>query len=402
MPDYPGFTTTGACRRRFILLAMSMLASCRQELNEAGTQITLALSTEDDELRSWLESAGKNSLQEKFGLDLRLAHFADQTEIVSKLLQDKRSGNPRGSIDLLTTGGENFRTSRQAGVLYGPFTQAVPNVGFFPDNDRARDFGTSTDGYEAPWQRRQLVFAYDQKRVSNPPKSGIDLLKTWLNANAGRFTYPAPPDAVGTAFLTQVLIHFGGNALLSPFDALAYEHASKQALSWLDEIRPLLWRQGQTYPAKARDLDQLFRDGMVDFTMSCTPSFASLRIKKGEFPSTVRTFVFDSGTLANFLYLAIPFNAPNPQGAVLVVNYLLSLDSLLDLSRMVGSPLPVDRSRLTVTEKARADALREGPATLSAADLDQHAVPAPDAEYVVRIVRDWQKAHKVPTHSTGA
>lgn len=382
--------------------ALSMLASCSRESNEAGSDITLALSTEDADLKSWLQTTAKDALQEKDGLNLRLASFTQKGEIISKLLTDKRSGNAHGSIDLLTTSGEQFRTCRQAGLLYGPFTQAVPNVGFFPDTGRTRDFGTSIDGYEAPWQRRQLVFAYDPKRLSNPPKAGFEAIKAWLSANAGRFTWPAPPDPVGTAFITQVLIQIGGNADLSRFDPGVYERTSKQALAWLRGIRPLLWRRGETYPTTAQELDRLFLDGAVDLTMSTLPSFASLRIDKGEFLSTVRTFVFDSGTLANFMYLAIPFNAPNPGGAVLAVNYLLSLDSLLELSRTIGSPLPVDRSRLTITEKARTDALPRGSATLSPADLDQHAVPAPDVEYAVRIVRDWQKAQTVQTKRTGA
>lgn len=390
--------------RRSLLLAagISGVTSCRPQLSDSEIGVTLALSTEDADLKSWLETGAKNGLQEKDGLNLRLASFTQKAEIISKLLTDSRSGNTRGSIDMITISGEYFRACRQAGVLYGPFTQAVPNVGFFPDTARARDSGTSIEGYAAPWQRRQLVFAYDQKRFSSPPTEGIDQLKIWVNSNVGRFTWPAPPDPAGTAFITQVLVHFARNADLSKFDQVTYQRASADALAWFDEVRPLLWRRGETHPTMAQELDRLFQDRAVDLTLNTSPSFASLRMDKGVFPSTVRTFVFNSGTIADFIYLAIPFNAPNPRGALLAVNYLLSLDSLLESSRVVGSPLPVDRSRLTSTEKARADALPRPEATLSPADLEQHAFPAPDVEYVVRIVRDWQKAQTVQTKSTGA
>ena len=61
--------------------------------------------------------------------------------------------------------------------------------------------------------------------------------------------------------------------------------------------------------------------------MSYGPSFASERIARGEYPATARTFVFDEGTIGNYSYLAVPFNADNPAGALVVINHLMSPDA---------------------------------------------------------------------------
>jgi putative thiamine transport system substrate-binding protein len=78
---------------------------------------------------------------------------------------------------------------------------------------------------------------------------------------------------------------------------------------------------------------------------------------RGELPATVRTFLFDGGTIGNYSYLAIPFNASNRPGALVVINYLLSVESLLDQGRMIGSIFPLERDRLTPADRERAAAV---------------------------------------------
>ena len=51
----------------------------------------------------------------------------DASVFVNRLLTEKQAGQSRGTIDLVWINGENFRTARQADLLYGPFTQLLPN-----------------------------------------------------------------------------------------------------------------------------------------------------------------------------------------------------------------------------------------------------------------------------------
>ena len=47
-------------------------------------------------------------------------------------------------------------------------------------------------------------------------------------------------------------------------------------------------------------------------------------ISRNELAASTKSYVFDSGTLSNVSFVAIPKNAPSKQGAMLVSNFLLS------------------------------------------------------------------------------
>jgi putative spermidine/putrescine transport system substrate-binding protein len=215
----------------------------------------------------------------------------------------------------------------------------------------------------------------------------------WIHAHPGRFTYPAIPDFTGSAFIRHVLQHTGGvppAAFANGFAADLYERASKPALAYLRDIKPDLWRHGATYPATPADLNRLFVNGEIDFSMNYGPTFASEKIARGEFPATVRTLVFDEGTIANYSYLAIPFNAANVAGALTIVNYFMSPAHALARARAIGGLFPLRLDRLSAAERAAVDALPRGPATLPLDELAAHRIVEADAGYLQRLERDWR------------
>jgi putative spermidine/putrescine transport system substrate-binding protein len=162
-------------------------------------------------------------------------------------------------------------------------------------------------------------------------------------------------------------------------------------VAYLNEVKPYLWRNGETYPASPKEADRLFANNEIDMTMSYGPSFASERIARGEYPATARTFVFDEGTIGNYSYLAVPFNAENPAGAVVVINHLMSPDHALDQGRALGSLFPLLLETLTPAERAAAEALPRGLATLSVAELAQRQLYELDAQYLERLEKDWRE-----------
>ncbi|MEJ7604869.1 MAG: ABC transporter substrate-binding protein, partial [Bryobacteraceae bacterium] len=199
--------------------------------------------------------------------------FGDTAEIVQKLLSEKRAGRTTGSLDFIWINGENFRTAKEGKLLWGPFSASLTNIKYYPSAARSRDFGTQIEGYEAPWLRAQFVFAYDTARFPSPPGS-IEALGTWMRSHPGRFTYVAPPDFTGSAFVRQVLLHFGDYSprFQTGFDTRLYDSAARAALAWLNQIKPYLWRGGETYPSSQRELDRLFANNEIDFSMSYSPA----------------------------------------------------------------------------------------------------------------------------------
>ena len=52
--------------------------------------------------------------------------------------------------------------------------------------------------------------------------------------------------------------------------------------------------------------------------MSYHPAHAQMKILEKTYPDTVRTFVLEEGTISNTHFTAVPFNAPNKAGALVL------------------------------------------------------------------------------------
>ncbi len=50
-------------------------------------------------------------------------------------------------------------------------------------------------------------------------------------------------------------------------------------------------------------------------------------ILEGSYPDTVRTFVLQDGSIFNTHFTAIPFNAPNKPGAMVLADFLVSVEA---------------------------------------------------------------------------
>ncbi|MEO8680271.1 MAG: ABC transporter substrate-binding protein [Vicinamibacterales bacterium] len=364
------------------------------EQQARGTTVSFAMWAGEDARNRFYQGPVTQTLRERFGIELRIVPLTAVADVINRLLNEKRAGRDgAGAVDLIWLNGENFRTARQGDLLWGPFADRLPNIVHFDAQVRLRDFGTPTEGYEAPVESAQFVFAYDSTRIAEPPPT-LAALRAWIEAHPGRFTYPAIPDFTGSAFIRHVLYHAGGEppvAFVNGFDEGRYARASTRAIAWLREIKPFLWRQGETYPATPADLDRLFVNGEVDFSMNYRPTFAAEKIARGEFPTSTRTFGLQEGTIFNYSFLAVPFNAANPAGALTVTNYFLSPEHAIARSRMLGGLFPQRLEGLTPDARAAVDALAPDPATLPLDWLEAHRIPEGDAEYLIRFEKDWQR-----------
>jgi len=364
------------------------------EQQARGTTVSFAMWAGEDARNRFYQGPVRQALRDRFDIDLEIVPLTDVADVINRLLNERRAGRDAGgAVDIVWLNGENFRTARQGNLLWGPFAERLPNIHHFDEPARLRDFGTPTDGYEAPVESAQFVFAYDTTRIANPPAT-LAALREWIETHPGRFTYPAVPDFTGSAFTRHVLYHASGEppAAFGAFDEAVYVRASARAVQWLRDIKPFLWRKGETYPPTPADLDRLFVNREVDFSMNYRPTFASEKIARGEFPPSTRTFGFLEGTIFNFGFLAVPFNAPNSPGALTVINYFLSPEHALARSRMLGGLFPLQRDGLTPDIRTAAEALAGDSATLPLEWLEAHRIPEGDAEYLVRFERDWQRS----------
>jgi len=333
----------------------------------------------------------------RFDITLRQVPVKDIAEIVSKLAVEKQAGKSSdGSVDLMWINGENFRTCKKLKLLHGPFTNTLPNTEHLDLNSPAikNDFGTPVENLESPWGSSQLVMIYDSARTPNPPKTIPDLL-SWIEENPGRFTYPSPPDFTGSAFIRHIFYHATGSSQKwqNNYDKTDLMSGADSTFTILRDINKSLWREGDTYPESPVKMDSLFADKEIDFSFSYQQGAASQNIKDGIFEDTVRTYVFDSGTISNTHFVAIPFNAKDRSGAMVVANFLLSPEAQLEKAKgAVWGDFPVIHpDKLSLEWQVKFNSLEKGVATLSDSELQAHQLPEPPSEILIYLEKGWKK-----------
>jgi putative thiamine transport system substrate-binding protein len=336
-------------------------------------------------------------MERRYGVDLQHVKISDTAEAVSQVIAEKAAGRDSGgAVDLVWINGENFAAMKQNGLLYGPFTGHLPNYALVDTGNKPTttvDFTVPVDGLEAPWGMAQLVFMHDTARVEGTPGSIPELLE-WARAHPGRFTYPAPPDFMGTTFLKQALIELAPDpAILQkpPRDG-TFGPTTAPLWSWLEDITPYLWRQGRAYPQSWPAMRQLLNDGEIDVAMAFNPADASSSIAQGLLPGTVRSFVLDGGTIGNTHFVAIPYNAGHKEAAMVVANFLMSpaAQARKQNPEVWGDPTVLALDRLDPGDRALFENLPRGVATLAPDELGRTLLE-PHPDWMTRIEEEWRR-----------
>ena len=331
----------------------------------------------------------------RYGVKIEHVKLADTADAVARVLAEKAAGQTKGgAVDLVWINGANFAAMKAAGLLHGPFADGLPNwplVDVVGKPAVVTDFTLPTQGYESPWALAQLVFEYDTARLPQPPKSLAELA-TWIKANPGRFSYPQPPDYLGTTFLKQALYGVMANPALlqTPSEDATYAAAVAPLWALLDDIHPALWRKAAAFPANEPALGQLLADAEIDIAFAFNPGRASAEIAAGTLPDTVRTFVLSGGTIGNASFVAIPFNAAHQAGAMVVADLLLDpeVQARAQDPGVLGFQTVLNMAALGPEDRARFDGLSLGVATLSPAALGP-VLLEPHASWMTRVSADW-------------
>ena len=264
-----------------------------------------------------------------YGVTVEHVKVTDTADVVKRVRTEKSAGKLQGgSVDMVWINGENFLAMKREGLLFGPFSEGLPsyaNVDTVGKPTTRIDFSEQVNGMEAPWGMAQLTFYADSTRLPKPPSSMQPLLD-YARANPGRISYPRPPDFMGTTFVKQAWLERATDksALYKPYAADNFAQSTENLWRFLDELHPHLWRQGKQFPTNAVAIRQMLSDGELHLGMTFNPNEAANEIAAHRLSSAVKSYQFESGTLGNTHFLAIPFNANASAGAQVFINFLMS------------------------------------------------------------------------------
>lgn len=327
-----------------VVLAMAV-AACGDDVDavDSGTQswsqivadadgqtVQIWMWGGDSVLNAYIEDVVAPHVAE-YGIVLEQVRLVATEDGISRVVAEVEAGTSEGAVDLLWVNGKNFAQGKEAGLWMQDGVSILPNASLLDPSDPTlfTDFGVATEGQEAPWSRAAFTFATDTDRAEAPPESFRELAE-WVEAHPGRFTYPAPPDFTGSAFVRQAVQALGVD----------------EAFELLAAMEENLWSEGRTYPRNEAELNQLFANGEVDLVMSYNPNFVQVNVEQGLFATATRPFIFEGGTLQNVSFLAMPANAGSAAGAMVLMNELLDPELQALKLELVGVPavVPIPRS----------------------------------------------------------
>ena len=357
-----------------------------------GTTVTFYGWGGDENRNNWLNTTVADYVKEHYDIALEVVGM-DINDILSKLSGEKQAGSETGSIDMIWINGENFYSAKDNGLLYGPFTEQLPNMEAYidlEDPETLNDFCMPIEGYEAPYAKAQMVFFNDSAVTPEAPASAEELLE-FCKKYPGKVTYPALPDFTGSAFVRNIIYELCGWEQFQDMEADydTVKAAIEPALDYLRELNPYLWNEGKTFPESSTTVDAMFADGELVMNMSYGPFSVATGIAEGTYTDTTRTFVFDNGTIGNTNYMAIAFNSPNKAGAMVVINAILSAELQLTQYEQLRELPVVSADKLSAEEQAAFDAVDLGEGVFSQTELLEHRLPEMPASLVPVIEEIW-------------
>ncbi len=357
-----------------------------------GTTVTFYGWGGDEERNNWLNTTVASYLKDNYDITLEVVGM-NIDDILAKLSGEKQAGTETGTIDMIWINGENFYSAKENGLLWGPFTDKLPNMEAYidmEDPETLKDFCMPIEGYEAPYGKAQMVLYNDSAVTPEAPNSAEELLE-YCKKYQGKVTYPALPDFTGSAFVRNLIYEICGWEQFQTMEADrdTVKAAIEPALEYLRELNPYLWNEGKTFPESSTTVDAMFADGELVCSMSYGPFAVATGIAQGTYTDTTRTFVFDKGTIGNTNYMAIAYDSPNKAGAMVAINAVISADvQLTQYSELRTLPV-VATEKLNDDEKAAFDAVDLGEGVLSQAELLAHRLPEMPANLVPIIEDIW-------------
>ncbi len=367
------------------------------EIIEMGKskEVSIFMWGGNSSINTYIDTFVSNHLEEMYNIELKRVPM-NAPDFVAKLMNEKKNRLEEGSIDIIWVNAENFRALKNAKALYGPFTQHLQNQKKYYNQelgDLYFDNGIAIDGYEAIFGSAQLVHSYDSAKISNPPKSYKEFLE-YAKTNPNRLTYANPiNDFVGCAFVRNAYFELTEFDSTKDYTYDEFLEISTPVIAYFKELHPHLWNSGNAFPANVSQQYNMFKNNEIDFISGFEVYRTQGLIRKGEYPETVRSYIFEGGTIGNSHYLAIPYNAPNKAAAMLVIDFLQSPTAQIEKMKpeVWGDLSPIDANLIPADEKADITIIENNPAIIPSQVLFENRINDMNAQYIDWIEKIWEE-----------
>ena len=118
-----------------------------------GTTVSFYGYGGDQKTNAWIDNYLTENVKKDYDITVeRVGMNID--EVLNIMLNEKQLNVEDGTVDVVWINGENFFTAMENDLLFGPFTDKLPNFNTYIDKespDVQFDFGHPVNGYEVPY-----------------------------------------------------------------------------------------------------------------------------------------------------------------------------------------------------------------------------------------------------------
>ena len=359
----------------------------------------------DPQINAYIQWAARE-VKTLYNINLHHVKLSDTSEAVSRVLAEKSANNnTQGSVDLVWINGANFATMSEHALLLKQWANKLPNFKYTdPENNPAVnfDFGIPTQGMEAPWGQASLTFYYDSLATDKPPTTLAELLH-WSEQNAGRFSYPKPPDFLGLSFLKYALVILhqkSSEQIKSQLNAPVTEQNKALILNplwdFLNKLHPSLWRNGKHFTQSGEQMRRLVDDTELSLAFTFSAPMVPAAVKRFDLPNSIRSYAMSDGSLSNTHFIAIPYNASHQRSAQLVANFLLSPQAQAQKQKasVWGDSTVIIQSTLNNEQQGLFKAQLPHPSALPFNSI-KRTLSEPHPDWVNAIIQGWENRYGI-------
>lgn len=289
------------------------------EANALGREVKLLVSRNDPEAIHFLKEQVGVQLRRRYGI--RLTLVMPPTVATAPLLDRPPPPEP----DLVWMDLDAFHQYRAGRLLQPALVGKVPNAALIDWDRFSRriEVKERQAGSVLPWGKNPLMLVYNRDNVEKVP-TNLNQLAAWVRQNPGRFTIHRGRS--GYRMLHSWLRELAQppHELPDAFSEADYALNRDKLIAFIEELRPYFWMEGEHFPKDADELNLLFVQGKVDFSIheGSPARFQELSQKPLRFRVGRRVWPCPEAMCAHFL--GIPVKAANKEGALVVLNELLS------------------------------------------------------------------------------
>ncbi len=353
----------------FIVVFVISLVGCKDSVTDESdnrewnmikesaenTQVNLIHNFTNVDAVKFLEKTLPAKLKDDLEISLKV-DYKSETEIYKKLLKDYKAENQIGEMDIILLENASLQNFYDSSLLYGAFLDKLPNFYNYIDleNEETHIYkGVPLRYSAAPFGREQLVLILNEDIIDEKPLDFDELFK-YVKANKGKFSVPSPPDQLGVRFIETLVMNLDGKDVIETLkpDKEYIEKHIPNSIEYMKQLKPYLWKEGDIFPANQKDLDSMFMDNTLVFSMSMDQNHAMKMLYEDNYPEGAKAFVLGNGTVGTVSHMMIPFNSDNKSGAMYVINQILTpeIQGLKYNPRTWGNLPSVDTSVMSSEE----------------------------------------------------